>query len=199
MLKMPHNNKITILKEVKIRTEATIIIVTSKERISDKIKRKTKRKLVLVLTISSNLANKIGTIEVGRTTIVKITIITVAVVVASCKAAIMIVKTISWNSMNSSSLTMTWSAKDRKEEDVEEAVAARVKTTKTTEEVNSVTKIVMAAETSKDRVTALKLSSNNTDLKTRMMEGQRLVRVNTMAMTTKILRQLTIKNRMLNN
>ena len=78
-------------------------------------------------------------------------------------------------------------------------VVVKAKTTKTTEEVNSATKIVMVAETSKDKVvTALKLGSN-TDLRTRMKVAKRPVRVNTMVTTRSILSKLMIKNRMLIN
>lgn len=205
-VKMPHNNPITILKEAKTRIEVTIIIVTSRGRISGKIKTKTEKKLVLAPTINSNLVNKIGiTEEVGRTTIAEITIITLALVVTLVKVAvILIVTTISRILMSSSSLIKSHpsSVKNLKEEDVVGAAAivvVKVKITKTTEEVNSVTKIVMVAETSKDKVVTVLKLGNNTDLKTRTMEVLRPVRVNTTVMTTRILGKLMIKNRMLIN
>lgn len=85
------------------------------------------------------------------------------------------------------------------EEAAEVIVVVKAKTTKTTEEVNSATKIVMVAEISKDKVvTALKLGSN-TDPKTRMKVAKRPVRVNTTVTTRSILSKLMIKNRMLIN
>ena len=202
--KMPHNNPITILKEAKTRIEVTIIIATSRGRISGKIKTKIEKKLGLAPTINSNLVNKIGiTEEVGRTTIAEITIITLVVTLVKV-AGILIVTTISRILMSSSSLIKSHpsSVKNLKEEDVVGAAAivvVKVKITKTTEEVNSVTKIVMVAETSKDKVVTVLKLGNNTDLKTRMMEVQRPVRVNTTVMTTRILGKLMIKNRMLIN
>ena len=108
LLKMPHNIPTTILKEVKTRTEVTIIIVTSKGRTLGKIKRKIKKRQLLAPMSNLNLVNnKIGTTEVGRTTIVEATITNTAIMVALFKVAVIMIVTTMTMMISSSTLTKT--------------------------------------------------------------------------------------------